>query len=439
MLLCLSNIGDIMATSFRFLYWKVCCYVCTKKPKKPKRARSTRSVQRTPNRTWRSRTASFRRSARTSTRSQDSGFGRSEFASTSHSDTELRYHDEMPRLRSSPSEVYRHQQHQHQNRPNSSIGIERGGASSSHRSRYSEATTASVATASALTGSRGGSLDRRKMQAASSRNLEAMVDSSNVEKTSVYCNRYAMEKMDHSVGNHVNQTKKFSRPKQFPSPPHGRRAISMPRTQYHLELPRDSSPTSSLYHERGDTGGGEDSSIKSSNTLTTTRQKRKKPAYHPSPAIMSPLGYGHRSKYLDDPVSDDDYATDNNDYYDSERVRTRPVPIWLCVFLVISYIIAGTFLFAHWESWSYLNSAYFCFITLTTIGFGDLFPSQRVEDLSGYKQNIAFCSLYLLFGIALLAMSFNLVQEEVIANVKKVAKTLGIIKPDDDDDDDDDE
>lgn len=38
MLLCLSNIGDVMATSFRFLYWRVCCYVCTK-PKKPKRKR----------------------------------------------------------------------------------------------------------------------------------------------------------------------------------------------------------------------------------------------------------------------------------------------------------------------------------------------------------------------------------------------------------------
>jgi hypothetical protein len=41
---------------------------------------------------------------------------------------------------------------------------------------------------------------------------------------------------------------------------------------------------------------------------------------------------------------------------------------------------------------------------------------------------IAYCSVYLLFGIALLAMSFNLVQEEVITKVKSVAKRLGIIK-----------
>lgn len=41
MLVCLSNIGDIMATSFRFLYWRVCCYMCTK-PKKNKRSKSMR-------------------------------------------------------------------------------------------------------------------------------------------------------------------------------------------------------------------------------------------------------------------------------------------------------------------------------------------------------------------------------------------------------------
>lgn len=156
---------------------------------------------------------------------------------------------------------------------------------------------------------------------------------------------------------------------------------------------------------------------------------------NPSPKIMSPLGYGHRSKYLDDPASDDEYY--ESDYGDHDRIRTKPVPIWLCVFLVVSYIFAGAILFHHWEGWGYLDAAYFCFITLTTIGFGDLVPSKRVETDS--EINIALCSLYLLFGIALLAMSFNLVQEEVIANVKSVAKTLGIIKKEEDEMSDEDE
>ena len=69
-------------------------------------------------------------------------------------------------------------------------------------------------------------------------------------------------------------------------------------------------------------------------------------------------------------------------------------------------------MFQMWEGWSFLDSSYFCFITLTTIGFGDLTPDQR--NAADGEQRIALCSLYLLFGIAMIAMSFNLLQEEVM-------------------------
>lgn len=59
-------------------------------------------------------------------------------------------------------------------------------------------------------------------------------------------------------------------------------------------------------------------------------------------------------------------------------------------------------------------------------------PAQGVKNDS--EMSIALCSLYLLFGIALLAMSFNLVQEEVIANVKSVARRLGILKEEEEED-----
>ena len=44
---------------------------------------------------------------------------------------------------------------------------------------------------------------------------------------------------------------------------------------------------------------------------------------------------------------------------------------------------------------------------------------------------IALCSIYLLFGIAMIAMSFNLLQEEVINSVKGVGRMLGIVKDND--------
>lgn len=69
-----------------------------------------------------------------------------------------------------------------------------------------------------------------------------------------------------------------------------------------------------------------------------------------------------------------------------------------------------------------ISSFFFC------EGFGDFVPAYKLDAQKG----IALCSLYLLFGIALLAMSFNLVQEEFINSVKSVAKRLGIIKENDD-------
>lgn len=68
------------------------------------------------------------------------------------------------------------------------------------------------------------------------------------------------------------------------------------------------------------------------------------------------------------------------------------------------------------------------FLIKLITGFGDFVPAQGEKDIP--EVSIGLCSLYLLFGIALLAMSFNLVQEEVINNVKSVAKRLGIIKDD---------
>ncbi|CAD1477124.1 unnamed protein product, partial [Heterotrigona itama] len=71
----------------------------------------------------------------------------------------------------------------------------------------------------------------------------------------------------------------------------------------------------------------------------------------------------HRQTYVDDFDSDYEYYVND----DQERQPIKPVPIWLCVFLVVSYIFGGAFLFSAWEHWPFLDSAYFCFITLTTI------------------------------------------------------------------------
>jgi hypothetical protein len=96
-----------------------------------------------------------------------------------------------------------------------------------------------------------------------------------------------------------------------------------------------------------------------------------------------------------------------------ERVPVLPV-----LAFVFGYIMLGATIFSAWENWSFLEGAYFSFITLTTIGFGDFVPGDAVlndESEQGQAKLILAC-IYLLMGLAILAMSINLVQVRSISN-----------------------
>lgn len=103
------------------------------------------------------------------------------------------------------------------------------------------------------------------------------------------------------------------------------------------------------------------------------------------------------------------------------------IPITLCLLIIIGYICGGAVLFNRLEGWSLLESSYFCFTSLGTIGFGDLVPggaaapSPTLEELS-----LCACSLYILLGMGLIAMCFNLVQEQVLHVVRAVGKFCGM-------------
>lgn len=111
---------------------------------------------------------------------------------------------------------------------------------------------------------------------------------------------------------------------------------------------------------------------------------------------------------------------------EEERARVT-VPIVLCMTIIGGYICGGAVLFAVWEEWNYLDGSYFCFVTLSTIGFGDLVPGDTVVSDSGSQEKLVICSLYLLVGLALIAMCFNLVQEEVVHNLRALGRRLGVV------------
>ena len=71
---------------------------------------------------------------------------------------------------------------------------------------------------------------------------------------------------------------------------------------------------------------------------------------------------------------------------------------------------------------------------LSTVGFGDFVPGDAVlNDSSQHGQaKLILACIYVLMGLAIVAMSINLVQEEIIEKFRQLAKDIGIIDDDDD-------
>lgn len=102
---------------------------------------------------------------------------------------------------------------------------------------------------------------------------------------------------------------------------------------------------------------------------------------------------------------------DENQSTDYKKIT---VPISLTLFVLSSYILLGGILFQTLEEWTVLEGVYFCFITLSTIGLGDYVPGNSINDSDTQAElKLVGCSLYLLMGLSLIAMCFNLMQEEV--------------------------
>lgn len=49
--------------------------------------------------------------------------------------------------------------------------------------------------------------------------------------------------------------------------------------------------------------------------------------------------------------------------------------------VTILILISGTLFYSNVEGWNVLDSAYFCVMTLTTIGYGDLHPTSDFSKL----------------------------------------------------------
>ncbi|XP_066529141.1 potassium channel subfamily K member 15 [Hoplias malabaricus] len=69
----------------------------------------------------------------------------------------------------------------------------------------------------------------------------------------------------------------------------------------------------------------------------------------------------------------------------------------------------GAAAFSHYEGWTFFHAYYYCFITLTTIGFGDFVALQKNEDLQQKTPYVVFSFMYILVGLTVIGAFLNLV------------------------------
>ncbi|KAL1505635.1 hypothetical protein ABEB36_005156 [Hypothenemus hampei] len=97
--------------------------------------------------------------------------------------------------------------------------------------------------------------------------------------------------------------------------------------------------------------------------------------------------------------------------------RTSSYALSAICFLFM-YLAAGAAIFVLWEEdWSFFDGFYFCFITMTTIGFGDLVPKQ--------PKYMLLCTLYILVGLALTSTIIELVRRQYAQSWRQLQALRG--------------
>uniref|UniRef100_A0A915JFZ6 Potassium channel domain-containing protein n=1 Tax=Romanomermis culicivorax TaxID=13658 RepID=A0A915JFZ6_ROMCU len=91
---------------------------------------------------------------------------------------------------------------------------------------------------------------------------------------------------------------------------------------------------------------------------------------------------------------------------DEQREYRHELPVWLALSVTVGWIFGCAALFCIWETrWDYFQSIYFFFISLTTIGLGDVTPDHPKYMIIAYG--------LVIIGLALVSMCINVIQQKI--------------------------
>lgn len=92
------------------------------------------------------------------------------------------------------------------------------------------------------------------------------------------------------------------------------------------------------------------------------------------------------------------------------------LPPSVALAIMVIYLLIGCLMYPAWENWTFLDSFYFVFISMSTIGFGDILPA--------HPKFFLVSGIYLFIGLSLISMCINVGIEFFTKTMKKAKKKM---------------
>lgn len=103
------------------------------------------------------------------------------------------------------------------------------------------------------------------------------------------------------------------------------------------------------------------------------------------------------------------------------------VPSTACLWVLVAYVATGTVTFVTLEDWTYLDSTFFCVTSLCKIGIENFVPvGSDTHAAADHPMKLVIKFVYLLLGMGIIAMCFDLMREDVQVRVRNLKMDIGL-------------
>lgn len=122
----------------------------------------------------------------------------------------------------------------------------------------------------------------------------------------------------------------------------------------------------------------------------------------------------------DDHVSENRSRSGSRIIYGYEVDDSFNLPISLAIAILFLYLLMGAMMYSIWEEWKFVEAVYFVFVSLATIGFGDVLPK--------HQKFFIFSSIYMFIGLSLVSMCITVAVEFFNEQAIKAKQRMGEAK-----------